>query len=75
MLRGTDDVFQILWCVRLTYHTARRGLYSLYAASFSQAPVTDSPLSNEEDYRYTQWRKMVPAWFFQIFSFFFICKC
>ncbi|GHJ89330.1 hypothetical protein NliqN6_5732 [Naganishia liquefaciens] len=47
---------RVLWCVRLTYHTARRGLYSF----------------NEEDYRYTQWRKMVPAWFFQLFSFFFV---
>jgi steroid 5-alpha reductase family enzyme len=30
--------------------------------------------SSEEDYRYTQWRKMVPAWFFQLFSLFFVCK-
>ncbi|KAJ9118580.1 hypothetical protein QFC22_003800 [Naganishia vaughanmartiniae] len=47
---------QIVWSVRLTYHTWRRGLYSF----------------NEEDYRYTVWRTLVPTWFFELFSFFFI---
>ncbi|KAJ9110903.1 hypothetical protein QFC19_001412 [Naganishia cerealis] len=47
---------QVIWSIRLTHHTWRRGLYSF----------------NEEDYRYTVWRKLVPAWFFELFSFFFI---
>lgn len=56
--------------------TRREGVST--ACAYHQPPISCQPLnhslSNEEDYRYTQWRKMVPAWFFQVFSFFFICK-
>ncbi|KAL1409992.1 hypothetical protein Q8F55_003992 [Vanrija albida] len=40
---------QALWSARLTWHTARRGLYSLDA----------------EDYRYATLRKIVPKWAFE----------
>lgn len=45
---------QCIWSARLTYHTARRGLYS----------------PSGEDYRYVWLRARVPAWFFQLVHLF-----
>lgn len=45
---------QCIWSARLTYHTARRGLYNL----------------SGEDYRYVWLRQRVPAWFFQLVHLF-----
>ncbi|KAF8591117.1 DUF1295-domain-containing protein [Ramaria rubella] len=47
---------QIVWMIRLSYNTWRRGLFSL----------------NDEDYRWAIFRKQVPAWLFQVFNFAFI---
>ncbi|GJJ08293.1 hypothetical protein Clacol_002504 [Clathrus columnatus] len=53
---GLMLLLQILWMVRLSYNTWRRGLFSL----------------KDEDYRWEICRKQVPGWAFQIFNFFFI---
>ncbi|EJT51353.1 hypothetical protein A1Q1_07325 [Trichosporon asahii var. asahii CBS 2479] len=45
---------QCIWSARLTYHTARRGLYKL----------------SGEDYRYVWLRQRVPPWFFQMVHLF-----
>lgn len=45
---------QVVWSARLTYHTARRGLYSF----------------GGEDYRYVWLRQRVPRWFFEFVHLF-----
>ncbi|KAF8602135.1 hypothetical protein BDV93DRAFT_474921 [Ceratobasidium sp. AG-I] len=47
---------QILWSFRLSYNTARRGLFSL----------------KDEDYRWAIFRAKVPSWLFRLFNFGFI---
>ncbi|KAF8525839.1 DUF1295-domain-containing protein [Hysterangium stoloniferum] len=49
-------ILQVIWMIRLTYNTWRRGLFNL----------------KDEDYRWEITRKKVPAWAFQIFNFSFI---
>ena len=45
---------QLVWSARLTRHAIRRGFYDLKG----------------QDYRYTQFKKVVPAWFFQTIHLF-----
>lgn len=47
-------LLQVLWSARLTWHTARRGLYDL----------------NTEDYRYATLRKILPKWAFELIHIF-----
>ncbi|KAF9507161.1 hypothetical protein BS47DRAFT_1488996 [Hydnum rufescens UP504] len=47
---------QILWSIRLSYNTNRRGLFSL----------------KEEDYRWAVFRAKVPTWLMSLFNFAFI---
>ncbi|KAH7339122.1 DUF1295-domain-containing protein [Rhizoctonia solani] len=47
---------QVLWSFRLTYNTARRGLFNL----------------KDEDYRWAIFRAKVPSWLFSVFNFGFI---
>ncbi|KAG7562956.1 hypothetical protein FFLO_01646 [Filobasidium floriforme] len=46
----------VVWGVRLTAHTARRGLYNFF----------------DEDYRWQIWRDQLPTWLFQLFHLGFI---
>ncbi|KAK1922048.1 hypothetical protein DB88DRAFT_496946 [Papiliotrema laurentii] len=47
---------QYVWSARLTRHAIKRGFYDLTG----------------EDYRYTEFRKLVPSWFFQLIHIFVI---
>ncbi|KAB5590056.1 Integral membrane protein [Ceratobasidium theobromae] len=49
-------LLQVLWSCRLTYNTARRGLFNL----------------NDEDYRWAVFRAKIPSWLFRLFNFGFI---
>ncbi|KAJ1302949.1 hypothetical protein OPQ81_003243 [Rhizoctonia solani] len=47
---------QVLWSFRLSYNTARRGLFNL----------------KDEDYRWAIFRAKIPSWLFSLFNFGFI---
>ncbi|KAL7418294.1 hypothetical protein Q5752_006750 [Cryptotrichosporon argae] len=49
-------LLQIIWSIRLSIHTSKRGFYSFFS----------------EDYRYTAFRQIVPRWFFELIHVFVI---
>lgn len=49
-------MMQVMWMLRLSYNTYRRGLFSL----------------SDEDYRWQVLRERIPKWFLHIVNFTFI---